>query len=63
MGFVHLQAKCMGSQSDMQLGFCDVLEGECYYRAKEKNFREDLILPELLSDNLFDLPEDIFQRK
>jgi hypothetical protein len=26
------------------------LKGECYYRAK-KHFREDLILPELLSDN------------
>jgi hypothetical protein len=59
-GFVRLQAKCVGSQSDMQLAFRNVSNGECYYRAK-KHFREDLLLPELLSDNLSDVPEDIFQ--
>jgi hypothetical protein len=60
MGFVRLQAKCVGSQSDTQLAFRNVLKGERYYRAK-KHFREDLILPELLSGNLSDVPEDIFQ--
>jgi hypothetical protein len=60
MGFVGLQSKCVGSQFDTQLGFRNVSKGECYYRAK-KHFREDLILPELLSDNLSDVPEDIFQ--
>jgi hypothetical protein len=29
----------------------------------KKHFREDLILPELLSDNLSDVPEAIFRRK
>jgi hypothetical protein len=62
MGFVPLQAKCVGSQSDTQLAFHNVSKVECYYRAKKKkHFREDLILPELLSDNLSDVPEDIFQ--
>jgi hypothetical protein len=56
-GFVRLQAVCVGSQSDTQR---NVSKGECYYRAK-KNFREELILPELLSDNLSDVPEDIFR--
>jgi hypothetical protein len=60
MGLVRLQAKCVGSYSDMQLAFHNVLKGECYYRAK-KHFREDSILPELLSNNLSDVPEDIFQ--
>jgi hypothetical protein len=32
---------------------------ECYYRAK-KHFREGLILPELLSDNLSDVLETFF---
>jgi hypothetical protein len=59
MDFVRLQAKCVGSQSDMQLAFCNISK-ECYYRAK-RHFREDLILPELLLDNLSDVPEDIFQ--
>jgi hypothetical protein len=59
MGFVRLQAKCVGSQSDTQLAFCNVSKGECYYRPK-KHFREDLILPELLSDNLSDVFGDIF---
>jgi hypothetical protein len=60
MGFDRLQAKCVGSQSDTQLVFCNILKGECYYRA-EKHFRENLILPELLSDNLSDVPEEVFQ--
>jgi hypothetical protein len=60
MGFVRLQGKCVGSQSDTQLAFRNVSKGEYYYRAN-KHFREDLILPELLSDNLSDVPEDIFQ--
>jgi hypothetical protein len=47
------------SQSDTQLG-SNVSKGECYYQAK-KHFKEDLILPELLSDNLSDVLEDIFQ--
>jgi hypothetical protein len=46
--FVRLQAVCVGSQSDKQR---NVSKGECYYRVK-KHFREDLILPELLLDNL-----------
>jgi hypothetical protein len=46
----------------MQLAFCNVSKGGSYYRAK-KHSREDLILQELLSDNLSDVPEDIFQRK
>jgi hypothetical protein len=45
-----------------ELAFCNVSKGECYYRAK-KHFREDLILQELLSDNLSDIPEDIFLLK
>jgi hypothetical protein len=58
-GFVRLQAVCVcvGSQSDTQR---NDLKGECYYQAK-KHFREDLILPELLSDNLSDVLEDIFE--
>jgi hypothetical protein len=55
--FVRLEAVRVGSQSDTQH---NVSKGECYYRAK-KHFREYLILPELLSDNLSDVPEDIFQ--
>jgi hypothetical protein len=35
------------------------LKGGSYYRAK-KHVREDLILPELLSDNLFDVPGAFF---
>jgi hypothetical protein len=50
---------CVGSQSDMQR---NVFKGECYYRAK-KHFREDLSLPELLSDDLADVPVDIFGEK
>jgi hypothetical protein len=59
MGFVRLQAKCVGSQSDTQLELHNISKGDCYYRAKG-HFREDLILPELLSDSLSDVPEDIF---
>jgi hypothetical protein len=59
-GLFPLQAKCGGSQSDMQLVFHNVSKGECYYRVK-KHFREVLILPDLLSDNLSDVPEEIFQ--
>jgi hypothetical protein len=51
---------CVGSQSDTQR---NVSKEECYYRAKKKHFREDLILPELLADNLSDVPVDIFQWK
>jgi thioredoxin-related protein len=62
MSFVCLQAKCVGSQSDTQLAFCNISKGDCYYCAKQKkHFREDLILPELLSDNLSDVLEDSFQ--
>jgi hypothetical protein len=60
MGFVRLQAKCVGSQSDTQVAFRNVSKGQCYYRAK-KHIRDDLILLELLSDNLSDVREDIFQ--
>jgi hypothetical protein len=59
MGFVRLQAKCVGSQSDTRLAFHNVSKEECYYQAK-KHIREDLILPELL-DNLSNAPENIFQ--
>jgi hypothetical protein len=58
--FVRLQAVCVGSQSDTQVR--NVLKGECYYRAK-KHFREDLILPVLLSDHLSSVFEKIFQLK
>jgi hypothetical protein len=44
----------------MQLAFRNVSKGGSYYQVK-KHIREDMILPELLSDNLFDVPEDIFQ--
>jgi hypothetical protein len=44
----------------MQLAFLNVLRGGSYYRGKE-HIREDLILPEILSDNLSDVPDDIFQ--
>jgi hypothetical protein len=43
-----------------QAAFRNVLKGGSYYRAK-KHIREDLILPELLSDNLFHVPDVIFQ--
>jgi hypothetical protein len=49
---------CVCGQSDTQFRY--VSKGDCYYRAK-KRFREDLILPELLSANLSDVHEDIFQ--
>jgi hypothetical protein len=48
--------KCVGNHPD----FVNVLKGPCFYRAK-KHLREDLILPELLPDNLSDVPENIFQ--
>jgi hypothetical protein len=47
------------SQSDMQLAFRKVLKEGRHYRAK-KHIREDLILPELLSDNLSNVPDDFF---
>jgi hypothetical protein len=57
-GFVCLQAVCVSAvMPDTQ---CYDLKGECYYRLK-KHFREDLILPELMSNNLSDVPEDVFQ--
>jgi hypothetical protein len=52
--------KVCGSQSDRQLAFRNILKGKRYYRAK-KHIREDLILPELLSDYLSDVPDEIFQ--
>jgi hypothetical protein len=59
-GFVRLQAVCVWAAS-LILGYVrNISKGECYYRAK-KHFREDLILPELLSYNLFNVLEDIFQ--
>jgi hypothetical protein len=36
-----------------------MLQARSPHRAK-KYLREDLILPELLSDNLYDVPQDIF---
>jgi hypothetical protein len=51
--------RCVGSQPGTQVAFRNVSKGECYYRAK-KHFKEALILPELLLDNLSDVPEDIF---
>jgi hypothetical protein len=59
MGFVRLQAKCVGSQSDTQLALRNISKEECHYQAKG-HFREDLTLPELLSDNISDVPEDFF---
>jgi hypothetical protein len=37
------------------------LKGGSYYQAK-KHIWEDLILPELFSDNLSDVPEDIYSK-
>jgi hypothetical protein len=44
----------------MQPAFRNILKERSYYQAK-KHAKEDLLLPELLSDNLSDVPEDIFQ--
>jgi hypothetical protein len=62
MAFVHLKLSVWASQSDTHLAFHNVSKGGRYYRTK-KHMREDLILPELLLDNLSDVPEDIFQWK
>jgi hypothetical protein len=43
----------------MLLAFRNISKGGSHYRAK-KRIWEDLILPELLSDNLFVVPEDFF---
>jgi hypothetical protein len=58
----HSQAVYMSQESDMQLVFRNVSRGGSYYWA-QKHIREDLILPELLSDSLFHVPYDIFQWK
>jgi hypothetical protein len=50
--FVRLQAVCVSAVS--------LIHNVTYYQAK-KHFREDLVLRELLSDNLSDVPVDIFQ--
>jgi hypothetical protein len=47
--FLFKLSVCVRSQSDASY-LRNISKGECYYRAK-KHFREDLILPELLSDN------------
>jgi hypothetical protein len=60
MAFVHLKLGVWASQSDTQVAFRNVSKGGRYHRAK-KHIREDLILPELLSDTLSDVPDDIFQ--
>jgi hypothetical protein len=60
MAFVCLKLSMWASQSDTQLVLRDVSKGGRYYQGK-KYIMEDLILPELLSDNLFDVPDDIFQ--
>jgi hypothetical protein len=62
--FVRLKLSVWASQSDTQLAFHNVSKGGRYYRAKKKKYiyiREDLILPELLWDNVSDVPDDIFQ--
>jgi hypothetical protein len=50
----------VGSQSDTQLAFRNVSKGESYDRAK-KHIRENVILPELLSDYISDVSDEIFQ--
>jgi hypothetical protein len=45
-----------------QLAFYNVSKGGDFYRVK-KHIKEVLILPELLSDNLSNVPEDILQQK
>jgi hypothetical protein len=60
MAFVRLKLSMWESQSDMQLAFHNISKGGRYYQAK-KHIRKDLILPELLSDNLSCVPEDILQ--
>jgi hypothetical protein len=47
-------------KSDTQLAFCNILRGGVITEG-EKRIRVDLIFPELLSDNLSDVPDDIFQ--
>jgi hypothetical protein len=60
MTFLCLKLSMWANQSDTQLAFGNVSKGGRYYRAK-KHIREDLILSELLSDNLSDVPDGIFQ--
>jgi hypothetical protein len=60
MALVCLKLSVWTSQSDMQLVFHNVSKGGRYYRAK-KHITENLFLPELLSDNLSDVPDDISQ--
>jgi hypothetical protein len=60
MAFARLKLSMWASQSDMQLVFHNVSKGGRDYRAK-KHIREDPILPELLSDNLSDVPDYIFK--
>jgi hypothetical protein len=59
--FVLLHSQAVYTQeSDTQLAFRNVLRGGSYYRTK-KHIREDLIMTDLLSDSLSDVPDDIFQ--
>jgi hypothetical protein len=50
-----LRVFIVSQQSDTQ---CSISQGESCHQAK-KYLKEDLILPEL-SDNLSDVPEDVF---
>jgi hypothetical protein len=60
MAFVSLKLSTWASQSDTQLAFHNISKKGEILQSK-KHARDDLILPELLSDNLSDVPEDIFQ--
>jgi hypothetical protein len=52
---------CVSSQSDTQARFVTFRKESVISKQKKKRFREDPILPELLSDNLSNVLEDIFQ--
>jgi hypothetical protein len=56
-GFVRVQAVCVSALSLIR----NVTFRKESVITERKNIREDLILLELMSDNLSDVPEDIFQ--
>jgi hypothetical protein len=58
--FVRLQAVCVWAASLISARFVTFRKESVITERKKKHFR-DLILPELFSDNLSDVLEDIFQ--
>jgi hypothetical protein len=59
-GFVHLQAVCVCVWATSLIHNV-TFRKESVITDQKKHFREDLILPELLSDNVSDVPVDISQ--